>query len=242
MLAQLRSQGVRTVAMEVSSHALDQGRVDGVRFHTAAFTNLTRDHLDYHPHDAGVRRGEGAFVRDARPEALDRQHRRRIRPRARHEARRPRASHGSLGRRLERCLARRAVAARGSSGRRTCAGSRWTSTAASASSICRPSCSAASTPRTRWWCSAVSWRWGFPLQRGRGRARRVHGAAGTHGGDRVDRSGQAQGGDRLRAHARRAGEGARRAARALPRTALVRVRLRRRPRSGQAADDGRGRR
>ena len=42
-------QGVRVVAMEVSSHALDQDRVDGVRFHSAAFTNLTRDHLDYHP-------------------------------------------------------------------------------------------------------------------------------------------------------------------------------------------------
>ncbi len=47
-LAQFRAQGVRVVAMEVSSHALDQGRVDGVRFDTAAFTNLTRDHLDYH--------------------------------------------------------------------------------------------------------------------------------------------------------------------------------------------------
>jgi UDP-N-acetylmuramoyl-L-alanyl-D-glutamate--2,6-diaminopimelate ligase len=47
-LAQLRSSGVREVAMEVSSHALDQGRVDGVRFNVAAFTNLTRDHLDYH--------------------------------------------------------------------------------------------------------------------------------------------------------------------------------------------------
>jgi UDP-N-acetylmuramoyl-L-alanyl-D-glutamate--2,6-diaminopimelate ligase len=48
ILAQLRSSGVRDVAMEVSSHALDQGRVDAVRFHVAAFTNLTRDHLDYH--------------------------------------------------------------------------------------------------------------------------------------------------------------------------------------------------
>ncbi len=48
-LAMLRDAGVRVVAMEVSSHALDQGRVDAVRFHSAAFTNLTRDHLDYHP-------------------------------------------------------------------------------------------------------------------------------------------------------------------------------------------------
>jgi UDP-N-acetylmuramoyl-L-alanyl-D-glutamate--2,6-diaminopimelate ligase len=47
-LARLKSLGVREVAMEVSSHALDQGRVDGVRFHSAAFTNLSRDHLDYH--------------------------------------------------------------------------------------------------------------------------------------------------------------------------------------------------
>ena len=47
-LAELRSLGAECVAMEVSSHALDQGRTSGVRFHTAAFTNLTRDHLDYH--------------------------------------------------------------------------------------------------------------------------------------------------------------------------------------------------
>lgn len=47
-LAELRAEGVRSLAMEVSSHALDQHRVDGVRFDTAVFTNLTRDHLDYH--------------------------------------------------------------------------------------------------------------------------------------------------------------------------------------------------
>jgi UDP-N-acetylmuramoyl-L-alanyl-D-glutamate--2,6-diaminopimelate ligase len=48
LLAQLRSSGFDSVAMEVSSHALDQDRCAGVRFHTAVFTNLTRDHLDYH--------------------------------------------------------------------------------------------------------------------------------------------------------------------------------------------------
>jgi UDP-N-acetylmuramoyl-L-alanyl-D-glutamate--2,6-diaminopimelate ligase len=47
-LAALRSLGAECVSMEVSSHALDQDRVAGVRFNTAAFTNLTRDHLDYH--------------------------------------------------------------------------------------------------------------------------------------------------------------------------------------------------
>jgi UDP-N-acetylmuramoyl-L-alanyl-D-glutamate--2,6-diaminopimelate ligase len=47
-LASLRALGVHNVVMEVSSHALDQGRVDGVRFASALFTNLSRDHLDYH--------------------------------------------------------------------------------------------------------------------------------------------------------------------------------------------------
>ena len=41
-------QGKAAVAMEVSSHALDQHRVDGTHFSAAVFTNLSQDHLDYH--------------------------------------------------------------------------------------------------------------------------------------------------------------------------------------------------
>ena len=48
LLASYRDQGVAGVAMEVSSHGLDQGRVAGVAFDVAVFTNLSRDHLDYH--------------------------------------------------------------------------------------------------------------------------------------------------------------------------------------------------
>ncbi len=47
-LAWLRDAGVTRVAMEVSSHALDQGRVDGLSFTAGVFTNLTHEHLDYH--------------------------------------------------------------------------------------------------------------------------------------------------------------------------------------------------
>lgn len=48
LLRQAVDDGVRLVAMEASSHALDQYRVDGLQFETVVFTNLTRDHLDYH--------------------------------------------------------------------------------------------------------------------------------------------------------------------------------------------------
>ncbi len=47
-LASLRAQGAKAVAMEISSHALDQRRVAGLRFDAAVFTNLSQDHLDYH--------------------------------------------------------------------------------------------------------------------------------------------------------------------------------------------------
>ncbi len=49
MLAELSREGVTHAAMEASSHGLDQHRLDGVKLAAAAFTNLGRDHMDYHP-------------------------------------------------------------------------------------------------------------------------------------------------------------------------------------------------
>ena len=49
LLAELASDGVTHAAMEASSHGLDQRRLDGVKLSAAAFTNIGRDHLDYHP-------------------------------------------------------------------------------------------------------------------------------------------------------------------------------------------------
>lgn len=48
MFAAMLEQGIDTVVMEVSSHALSLGRVDGTRFQVGAFTNLSQDHLDFH--------------------------------------------------------------------------------------------------------------------------------------------------------------------------------------------------
>lgn len=48
LLAEFRDKGTEYIVMEVSSHALDQGRVNGIHFALTTFTNLTQDHLDYH--------------------------------------------------------------------------------------------------------------------------------------------------------------------------------------------------
>jgi UDP-N-acetylmuramoyl-L-alanyl-D-glutamate--2,6-diaminopimelate ligase len=48
LLARMRDSGITAVAMEVSSHALDMGRVGGIRFEVGVFTNLSQDHLDHH--------------------------------------------------------------------------------------------------------------------------------------------------------------------------------------------------
>lgn len=55
MLAQLAEEGVTHLALEASSHGIDQRRIDGVTLKAAAFTNLTQDHLDYHGDMDGYR-------------------------------------------------------------------------------------------------------------------------------------------------------------------------------------------
>ena len=81
------TRGARAVAMEVSSHGLDQGRVNGVAFDCALFTNLTHDHLDYHGTMEAYARGQGAPVRRARPRGRGAQPGRCVRRAARAAAR-----------------------------------------------------------------------------------------------------------------------------------------------------------
>ncbi len=68
-LAQTRAAGHRHLALEVSSHALDQRRVAGVRFGAAAFTNLTRDHLDYHGTLAAYAAAKARLFEELAPDA-----------------------------------------------------------------------------------------------------------------------------------------------------------------------------
>jgi UDP-N-acetylmuramoyl-L-alanyl-D-glutamate--2,6-diaminopimelate ligase len=68
-LARQRDLGVQYVVMEVSSHALDQGRVEGVRFRAAVFSNLSHDHLDYHADMARYAQAKSRLFMDLAPRA-----------------------------------------------------------------------------------------------------------------------------------------------------------------------------
>ena len=61
-LDELAGEGVTHLALEASSHGLDQFRLDGVRVSAGAFTNLSRDHLDYHPDLESLSRRQAAAV------------------------------------------------------------------------------------------------------------------------------------------------------------------------------------
>jgi UDP-N-acetylmuramoyl-L-alanyl-D-glutamate--2,6-diaminopimelate ligase len=61
LMARELKAGGRAMSMEVSSHALDQGRVEGCEFDAAVFTNLTQDHLDYHGDMHAYARAKGLF-------------------------------------------------------------------------------------------------------------------------------------------------------------------------------------
>ncbi|MCL4765169.1 MAG: UDP-N-acetylmuramoyl-L-alanyl-D-glutamate--2,6-diaminopimelate ligase [Hyphomicrobiaceae bacterium] len=75
MLAALAAEGVTHLAFEASSHGLDQRRLDGVRLAAAAFTNLGRDHLDYHPtvedYFSAKLRLFGSLLEPGRPAVID---------------------------------------------------------------------------------------------------------------------------------------------------------------------------
>ncbi len=70
-LAALVERGARAAAMEVSSHSLDQGRVDGLVFRAAIFTNLTRDHLDYHKTLEDYFRAKAKLLQYLAPDGLE---------------------------------------------------------------------------------------------------------------------------------------------------------------------------
>ncbi len=66
-LASLKAKGAEYIALEVSSHALEQGRVNGTHFACAVFTNLSRDHLDYHGSMAEYGAAKARLFLDFRP-------------------------------------------------------------------------------------------------------------------------------------------------------------------------------
>ena len=72
LLRTMKDEGVGHAVMEVSSHALDQGRVEDVDFDRAIFTNLTHDHLDYHKDFTQLQGSEGPPLPPLSPSEYER--------------------------------------------------------------------------------------------------------------------------------------------------------------------------
>ncbi len=70
LMAEMVGSGCTTVSMEVSSHALEQGRVEGLEFNCAIFTNLTQDHLDYHGTLENYARAKGKLFLSLTPDKV----------------------------------------------------------------------------------------------------------------------------------------------------------------------------
>ena len=78
LLALMLERGCDAASMEVSSHALALGRVDGTTYDVAVFTNLSQDHLDFHPTHGGLLRGQGRPLHAGPVAARRRRRRRRV--------------------------------------------------------------------------------------------------------------------------------------------------------------------
>ena len=235
LLAELADAGVTHAAMEASSHGLDQRRLDGVRLAAGAFTNLGRDHMDYHPtvedyHDAKLRLFEALLPKGAPAVIFADDPWSRADHRSR-QARRPR--------RADRRAARAPSSSSSASSTSAIASApRSRRTASCMRSTCRWPAISRST--TRW--SPPDWR-SPPERRPPRRLRRSSNLKGAPG--RLELVGTAAerraGLCRLCAQARRAGERAGLGAALHHRPRHRGVRLRRRPRPRQAADHGRDR-
>ncbi len=228
------------LGMEVSSHALAQDRVDGVRFDTAVFTNLTRDHLDYHKHHGGLRRCQGAVCFRCRGSSIGSSTwamRSGVAWRSScHPTAALTAVWSGVGR-VRRCrrslsCSARVIACGTRAGSQIEVDSSWGRGAAALARW-----SASSTPRTSLPCWQSCWCWEVPLAEAvaalavrvppAGRMETFRGGA-TSPVAVVD---YAHSPDAL-------AKALRRRAPALPRPPVVRVRLRRRSRSRQAPDHG----
>ena len=227
LLAGFLDEGRRAVAMEVSSHALDQHRVDGIVFESAVFTNLSQDHLDYHGTMDEYFAAKARLFEPDRTAAGRRQHRRPVGP--------------ATGRRAARSRRGRRTAVGDADRRRGC---RWRATASRGTGARstmplsgavqrrqRPRGGHGRLPRSGWTTTAVVGGPGLRPARARadGGGRRRPAVRRRSSTTPTRRTGSSS---VLGAARQLAGAG----------RVVCRVRVRRRPRPGQAPADGRGRR